>query len=165
MVSPDCSIADHPEVFVIGDLAAMHTDESHFVPGVAQGAIQSGKHVARMIRNDQKGRGRSPFKYFDKGNIATIGRAAAVAEIFGVHLSGLVAWLVWVFLHIIYLIGFRNRLVVMVQWTWAYIASKRGIRLITGQHPFELKQARIAAEALDQPRRSLWSSRIGRRTE
>jgi NADH dehydrogenase len=153
VVEPDCSIRGHSEVFVIGDLAVMRQDGERLVPGVAQGAIQSGKHVAEMIRRDVRGRARKPFRYLDKGNIATIGRAAAVAEIFGLHISGFIAWLVWVFLHILYLIGFRNRILVMVQWTWAYIAYQRGIRLITGHHPFELSRAREAAASVAAPSR------------
>jgi NADH dehydrogenase len=162
IVQEDCSIEGHPEVFVIGDLAVMRLDEKRLVPGVAQGAIQSGKHVADMIRRDQRGRPREAFKYFDKGNIATIGRAAAVAEIFRVHISGFLAWFVWVFLHILYLIGFRNRILVMVQWAWAYLSYQRGIRLITGHHPFELSRAREAAAALAEPERHTLFRRGGR---
>jgi NADH dehydrogenase len=162
IVQDDCSIEGHPEVFVIGDLAVMRLDEKRLVPGVAQGAIQSGKHVADMIRRDQRGRPREAFKYFDKGNIATIGRAAAVAEIFRVHISGFLAWFVWVFLHILYLIGFRNRILVMVQWAWAYLSYQRGIRLITGHHPFELSRAREAAAALAEPERHTLFRRGGR---
>ena len=164
IVEPDCSLPGHPEVFVIGDLAVMQLDENRLVPGVAQGAIQSGKHVAAMIRRDRQQQPREPFRYFDKGNIATIGRAAAVAEIFTLHVSGFIAWLVWVVLHILYLIGFRNRILVMVQWAWAYLAYKRGIRLITGHHPFELSKARAAAEALVEPQRHTLFRRGGYRT-
>jgi NADH dehydrogenase len=144
-VEPDCSIAGHPEVFVIGDLALHTHDEGRQVPGVAQGAMQMGEHVARMIGNDLAGRPRTPFHYRDKGNLATIGRAAAVADIGGLHLSGFIAWLVWVFIHIAYLIGFRNRVLVMVQWAWAYLTYQRGIRLITGDPSFELSRARTGA--------------------
>jgi len=112
------------------------------VPGVAPAAMQMGRHVARTIRRDLEGRAREPFRYFDKGNLATIGRAAAVAEIAGLRLSGLVAWLVWVFVHILYLIGFRNRLLVLIQWAWAYLTYQRGIRLITGQPELNLRRAR-----------------------
>ncbi len=86
-----------------------------------------------MIANDIAGRPRSPFHYVDKGNLATIGRARAVADMGRFHLSGFIAWLLWVFVHILYLIGFRNRIIVMVQWAWAYFTSQRGVRLITGQ--------------------------------
>ncbi|MFS8638522.1 MAG: NAD(P)/FAD-dependent oxidoreductase, partial [Gemmatimonadota bacterium] len=106
-------------------------------------AMQMGRHVARAIRADLEGRPRPPFRYFDKGSLATIGRAAAVAEIAGLKLSGLVAWLVWVFVHILYLIGFRNRLVVMVQWAWAYLMYQRGVRLITGDRTVQLSEPRV----------------------
>jgi NADH dehydrogenase len=144
-VEPDCSIAGHPEVFVIGDLALHTHDGGRQVPGVAQGAMQMGEHVARMIENDLADRPRTPFRYRDKGNLATIGRAAAVADIGGLHLSGFIAWLVWVFIHIAYLIGFRNRVLVMVQWAWAYLTYQRGIRLITGEASFELSRARTGS--------------------
>jgi NADH dehydrogenase len=141
-VEADCSVPNHPEVFVIGDLAA-HVDEQHRqTPGVAQGAMQMGVHAAAMIVNDLQGKARVPFRYRDKGNLATIGRAAAVAEIYGMHLSGFIAWIVWVFIHIAYLIGFRNRIIVMLQWAWAYLTYQRGIRLITGNPDMPLLQAR-----------------------
>jgi NADH dehydrogenase len=141
-VQPDCSLPGHPEVFVIGDQALLVEADGRQVPGVAQGAMQMGRHVANLIRGEQRGESRRPFHYRDKGNLATIGRAAAVADIYGLHLSGLPAWLVWVFIHIAYLIGFRNRLIVMLQWAWAYLTYQRGIRLITGQPQVNLQQAR-----------------------
>jgi NADH:quinone reductase (non-electrogenic) len=130
VVEADCSVPGHRNVFVIGDLAHARMG-SGVVPGVAQGAMQMGKHVAKCIRADIAGRERQPFKYFDKGSLATIGRARAVADAFGVHLSGLLAWLTWAFIHILYLIGFENRLLVMVQWASAYFTRRRGVRLIT----------------------------------
>lgn len=145
LVEPDCSVAGHPEILVVGDLASIASDGKP-VPGIAQGAMQMGRHAARTIGNDLAGRPRTPFHYLDKGLIATIGRAAAVAEVFGVKLSGFVAWFVWVFIHILYLIGFRNRILVMVQWAWAYFTYSRGIRLITGDPTFELRRARAAGE-------------------
>jgi NADH dehydrogenase len=145
MVEPDCSIPGHPEVFVIGDLAH-HEHQGTQVPGVAQGAIQSGRHAARMILRDLAGERREPFRYRDKGNLATIGRAAAVAEIFGFKVWGFFAWLVWVFLHIAYLIGFRNRVLVMIQWAWAWLTYTRGIRLITGEPALNLRRSRRAGE-------------------
>lgn len=142
-VNPDCSVPGHPEIFVIGDLA--HLEESgKMLPGVCQTAMQMGKHTARMIRNDLKGKPRGSFHYRDKGNLATIGRAAAVADIAGMCFAGLPAWLIWVFVHIMYLIGFKNRIVVMIQWAWAYIGYRRGIRLITGEPEMHLKQPRTA---------------------
>ncbi len=141
LVEPDLSVPKHPEVFVIGDLAHMKQDGRQ-VPGVAQGAMQGGRHSARQIARDIAGRPREPFRYKDRGNLATIGRAAAVADLGRVKLSGFPAWFVWVFIHILYLIGFRNRLVVMIQWAWAYLMYQRGIRLITGNARVRLERAR-----------------------
>jgi NADH dehydrogenase len=143
-VEPDCSIAGHPEVFVIGDLAQQLQADGSQVPGVAQGAMQMGRHVANLIRGDLRGEARRPFRYRDKGSLATIGRAAAVAAIGRLQLSGLTAWLVWVFVHIAYLIGFRNRVLVMLQWAWAYLTYQRGIRLITGRPRVGLEKARTS---------------------
>ena len=141
MVGEDCSLPEHPEVFVIGDLA--HLDENgQPLPGVCQTAMQMGKHAAKMIGKDIDEKPRHGFHYFDKGNLATIGRAAAVADIKGLKLSGLPAWLIWVFVHIMYLIGFKNRILVMIQWAWAYIGYRRGIRLITGEPEMHLLQPR-----------------------
>lgn len=130
-VGNDCSLLQHPEVFVIGDLALFKDEHGKPLPGVAQVAIQQGRAVAANIGREIEGQMRQPFHYKDLGNLATIGRAAAVADIFGVHLAGWIAWMVWLFIHILWLIGFRNRLLVMVNWTWAYFASQRGPRLIT----------------------------------
>ena len=142
VVQPDCSIAGHPEVFVIGDLAHMRRPDGSIVPGVAQGAIQMGKHAGRQIVRDLARRPRVPFRYIDKGDLATIGRAAAVARIGGMKLSGFVAWIIWVGVHIAYLIGFRNRVLVLMQWAWAYLTYHRGIRLITGDARLEIHRAR-----------------------
>src|SRR5204862_215111 len=129
LVEPDLSVPGRPEVFVIGDLAAFRTDDGKFLPGVAPVAIQEGKHAARNLGLTLAGKPRAPFHYFDKGNLATIGRAAAVAELGKLHISGVAAWLMWLFVHILYLIGFRNRLLVMLEWGWAYFAHQQGIRL------------------------------------
>jgi len=126
LVQPDLTIDGHPEVFVIGDLAGVAG-----VPGVAPAAIQEGIHAARNIERAIDGQPLRPFRYLDKGSLATIGRAAAVADVRGVHISGFLAWLAWLFIHILYLIGFRNRLLVMLQWAWAYVTFQRGARLIT----------------------------------
>ena len=144
LVQPDCSIPRHSEVFVVGDLASMKQPDGTPVPGVAQGAIQSGKHAARQIIRDLAKRPREPFRYRDKGDLATIGRAAAVARLGRVKLSGLIAWLIWVVVHILYLIGFRNRVLVMMQWAWAYLSYQRGIRLITGDVHVDVERARDA---------------------
>jgi NADH dehydrogenase len=140
-VEPDCSIPGHPEVFVVGDLAHFERN-GVMTPGVAQGAMQMGVHAAKCIAADLAGKPRKEFHYFDKGNLATIGRAAAVADIGPLKMSGLFAWLIWVFVHILYLIGFRNRLLVMLQWAWAYISYQRGVRLITGDVEVHLSKAR-----------------------
>jgi len=123
-----------PEVFVLGDLAHFEQD-GHQVPGVAQPAMQMGDHVGKMIAADLAGQRRAAFRYFDKGDMATIGRRAAVAKVewpFKGHLSGLPAWITWIVVHIFFLIGFRNRITVMSQWIWTYLTFTRGARLITG---------------------------------
>jgi NADH:ubiquinone reductase (H+-translocating) len=147
LVEPDLSVPGRPDIFVIGDLASVRKPNGEPVPGVAPAAIQMGKHTARNLLRRLDGRPTEPFRYFDKGSLATIGRAAAVAEIGKLKLSGLIAWLVWVFVHIMYLIGFRNRMLVLIQWAWAYLTYQRGIRLITGDPRLELREARRATEA------------------
>jgi NADH dehydrogenase len=131
IVEPDLSIPGHPEVFVVGDLAAVEQD-GKLVPGVAQGAMQGGHYAARRIIDGLKGRATKPFRYFDKGMLATIGRASAVGVIGPLHLSGLPAWLTWLLVHILFLIGFRNRFSVLGEWGWIYFTYERGARLITG---------------------------------
>jgi NADH dehydrogenase len=131
-VLPDLSIPGHPEVFVIGDLATLKDDTGRPLPGVAPVAIQEGDFVAKTIARDLDGRPRESFRYWDKGSLATIGRAAAVAQFGKIHISGLVAWLAWLFVHIFFLIGFRNRILVFIQWAWSYVTYERGARLITG---------------------------------
>jgi NADH dehydrogenase len=135
-VSPDLSLPEHPEVFVIGDLAAAKDEKGHLLPGVAPVAIQQGRYVAKVIREEvtaHRGvKARPAFHYWDKGSLATIGRAAAVAQFGRIHISGFVAWLSWLFVHIFFLIGFRNRLLVFIQWAWSYVTYERGARLITG---------------------------------
>ena len=135
LVQPDLSIPGHPKVFVIGDLAALADENGKMLPGVAAVAIQQGDWVADTIARDLENQSRRNFRYHDKGSLATIGRAAAVAQ-FGksgkFHLSGYFAWLAWLFIHVLFLIGFRNRLIVMIQWAWSYLTYERGARLITG---------------------------------
>lgn len=126
-VGPDLSVPSHPEVFVAGDLALVDG-----VPGVAPAAMQMGRHVGRVIDRDVRGRSRKRFKYSDKGSLATIGRARAVADIRGVRFSGFLAWLAWLAIHIFYLIGFRNRFFVLAGWAWHYLTFRRGARIITG---------------------------------
>lgn len=152
LVRPDLTLPGHPEVFVIGDLAALKDENGKMLPGVAPVAIQQGNYVARIIRSEIKSSStvepgsppfsrsspegssasRPPFHYWDKGSLATIGRAAAVAEFGKIHISGFIAWLAWLFVHIFFLIGFRNRLLVFIQWAWSYVTYERGARLITG---------------------------------
>ncbi len=148
-VQPDLSVNGDPNVFVVGDLASVRKEDGSPVPGVAPAAIQMGKHVARTIGRDLAGRPRNPFQYVDKGDLATIGRAAAVAHLGPLKLSGFVAWILWVVVHILYLIGFRNRVLVMLQWAWAYLTYQRGIRLITGESHVTLRQARRSDGASD----------------
>jgi NADH dehydrogenase len=131
VVQPDLTIPGHPEVFVIGDLAAFKTGDGQ-LPGVAQVAIQMGRHAARNIRRATEGRPYETFVYRDLGNMATIGRASAVADFGWLRLKGWFGWLAWLFVHVLNLIGFRNRLIVLVQWAWAYFSYQRAIRLITG---------------------------------
>ncbi len=132
-VQPDLSIAGHPEVFVLGDLASIRQENGKPVPGVAPAAIQMGKFAAASILGDLRGELRKPFRYRDKGSLATIGRSAAVADIKGLRLSGIPAWLAWLFVHLLFLIGFRNRIQVLAEWVWEYVTFQRGARLITGQ--------------------------------
>jgi NADH dehydrogenase len=132
LVRPDLSIPDYKDVFVIGDLAALHDENGKMLPGVAPVAIQQGDWVAKNIARDLEHQPRRDFHYFDKGSLATIGRAAAVAQFGKLELSGYFAWLAWLFIHILFLIGFRNRLLVMIQWAWSYLTYERGARLITG---------------------------------
>ena len=140
-VQRDLSLPGHPEVFVIGDLAAAKDAEGKPLPGVAPVAIQQGKFVAKLIRHEIEVRAhsipgtqpsRSSFHYWDKGSLATIGRAAAVAQFGKIHISGFIAWLSWLFVHIFFLIGFRNRLLVFIDWAWSYVTYERSARLITG---------------------------------
>jgi NADH dehydrogenase len=138
-VQPDLTLAGHPEVFVIGDLAAAKDEKGKLLPGVAPNAIQQGKYVAKVIREETESpvgksskSARKPFHYWDKGSLATIGRSAGIAQFGKIHISGFIAWLSWLFVHIFFLIGFRNRILVFIQWAWSYVTYERGARLITG---------------------------------
>ncbi len=131
IVGPDLTVPGHPEIFVVGDLISFKGPDGRPLPGVAQVAIQSGRHAAHNIRRALDGKSYEPFVYRDLGNLATIGRASAIADFGWLRLKGYVAWLVWLFVHIVNLIGFRNRLVVLVQWAWAYFTYQRAIRLIS----------------------------------
>ena len=131
LVGPDLSIPGHPEVFVVGDAAAFVHQTGEPLPGVAQVAMQGARQAARNILSLQAGRPSAPFVYRDLGNMAIIGRGSAIADLGRLHVSGLIAWLMWLFLHIFKLIGFRNRISVMLQWALAYVTFQRSVRLIT----------------------------------
>jgi NADH dehydrogenase len=131
-VQPDLSVSGHPEVFVAGDLAAFTRPDGSSLPGMAPVAIQMGRHAADNILRLAAGDRSRPFMFRDRGVMATIGRNAAVAQLGPLKLSGALAWLVWLFVHIMYLIGFRNRLRVLIEWAWAYVTRNRAVRLITG---------------------------------
>lgn len=134
-VEPDLTVPGHPEIFAIGDMALVLGKDAKPVPGVSPAAMQMGKHVAKIIEDEiDLGPGKSPrppFKYWDKGTMATIGRSAAVAEVGKFKFSGLPAWLTWLFVHLVFLVGFRNRLIVFIQWIYSYFTYQRGARLIT----------------------------------
>lgn len=131
IVEDDCSIPGYPNIFVIGDAALMKDEKGETLPGVAPVAMQQGKFVGKLIVNDNGKSNRKKFIYVDKGSMATIGKAKAVAMIKGLKLSGLIAWLAWSFVHIFFLIGFRNRFRVFAEWIWYYITNRQGTRLIT----------------------------------
>lgn len=159
LVNPDLSLPGHPEIFVIGDLAALKDQNGKWLPGLAPVAMQEGLFVAATIAGDLRGDARKGFHYRDKGTLATIGRAAAVAQVGKLHISGYFAWLAWLFVHIFFLIGFRNRIIVLLQWAWSYVTFERGARLITGDThlpgwqdsadtPQEIGEAAMSAEEL-----------------
>ena len=132
-VKRDLTIPNYPEIFILGDLAHAAGEEGKPLPGVAQVAIQGGAYAARAIRARLEGRKElPPFHYLNKGEMAVIGRAAAVADIFGFHVSGLPAWLIWLFVHLMYIVEFQNRVLVFIQWGFEYLTFNRGARLITG---------------------------------
>ena len=133
VVNPDLTIPGHPEVFVIGDLAACRDAAGKPLPGLAPVAIQQGEYAARAVVAETKGEAREPFRYRDRGTMATIGRNAAVVDLGRLRISGYPAWLMWCFIHILWLIGFRNRFLVMIEWAWAYLRFERSARLITGR--------------------------------
>ncbi len=129
-VEEDLSIAGHPEVFVLGDLALVLDRDGKPLPGVAPVALQQGRHVGRLIEGELKGKARAPFRYLDKGQMATIGRSRAIVDAPGLRLRGWLAWAAWLLIHIYYLSGFRNRLLVLIQWAFSYVTFGRGARLI-----------------------------------
>lgn len=147
-VNPDLSLPGRPEVFVIGDMALVLQEDGRPVPGVSPAAMQMARHVARLIEDELEAPGhalRAPFRYWDKGTMATIGRSAAVFWAGPFRLSGFMAWVAWLFVHLIFLIGFRNKLAVLLQWAYSYFSYRRGARIITS-----LPVAAPAAEPLPQ---------------
>ncbi|HEV8268472.1 MAG TPA: FAD-dependent oxidoreductase, partial [Thermoanaerobaculia bacterium] len=142
-VLPDLTVAGHPEIFVIGDVGALRDSSGKPLPGVAQVAMQEGRYVGKVIGARLEGRkAPAPFRYFDPGSMATIGRAAAIADIRGLRLTGYPAWLFWLFLHLMFLVKFGNRLLVFIQWAWSYLTWNRSARLITGEERGDVSRAR-----------------------
>lgn len=133
VVAPDLSVPNHPNIFVVGDLASFSHQNGKPLPGVAPVAMQEGSYVAKLIQNTIEGKKSVPFRYLDRGSLAVIGRNAAVVDLGFIKFSGILAWLTWVFVHIYFLIEFDNKLVVMLQWGWSYWTRNRGARLITGE--------------------------------
>lgn len=132
-VAGDCSLPGHPEILAIGDIAHVDDEAGDALPGVAPVAMQQGTYAGRLVRNRLRARSTAPFRYRNRGSLAVIGRAAAVADLGPVRFSGYLAWLLWLFIHIMYLVGFDNRLLVFVEWAWAYVTRGRSARLITGR--------------------------------
>ena len=130
-VNGDLSVPGHDNVFVVGDMASLELAPGKMVPGVAPAAMQEGRHAAKVILASIRGKERTAFRYVDKGQLATIGKYRAVMESGRLKMTGRLAWLAWLFVHVFYLIGFKNRIAVMAQWAWSYLFSKRGARLIT----------------------------------
>jgi NADH dehydrogenase len=147
-VGPDLTIPEFPEIYVVGDLALSIDKHGKALQGVAQVAMQGGayaaKAIVRKVRNQSKP---APFNYFDKGNIAVIGRAAAVADVFGMHMWGLPAWLVWAFIHLMYIVEFQSRIVVFIKWAIQDMTFSRGARLITGVAPTDFNFNQMMAGA------------------
>jgi NADH dehydrogenase len=144
VVNPDCTVPGYPEIFVIGDLANFRDKDGKTLPGVAPTAMQEGSYVAKVIKNRLAGKTTPPFRYINKGNLAVIGRGSAVAEVARFKFSGPIAWLLWLFIHLMYLVNFQNRVIVFIRWGFSYMTFNRGARLITGQ-----------PEATDQERQIL----------
>jgi NADH:ubiquinone reductase (H+-translocating) len=137
-VERDLTVPGHPEIFAIGDLANFSHQTGKPLPGVAQPAIQEGSYAARAIIHRIRGENYPPFHYFDKGSLAVVGRGAAVADLNWLRISGFPAWLIWIFVHLLYIVEFQNRLLILLQWAWMYITYDRSARLITGKDPLPL---------------------------
>jgi NADH dehydrogenase len=151
-VKPDLTIPNYPDIYVVGDLASASDEKGKPLPGVAQVAMQGGQYAAKSVLRRIKGQQElPPFRYFDKGTLAVIGRAAAVADVFGVHVSGLLAWLVWAFIHLMYLVTFQSRILVFVQWAIQDLTFNRGARLITGVAPTDFNFNKKISEMREIP--------------
>lgn len=150
-VQPDLSIPDQKNIFVIGDMASLKQENGEPVPGVSPAAMQMGTTTAKNILADIKEKPRKDFRYVDKGTMATIGRSKAIVDIQGLHFTGFIAWMMWLFLHVFFLIGFRNRIIVMLEWFWAYLTRERSARLITGDAD-ELRDAIAFIEGEEKDR-------------
>jgi NADH:ubiquinone reductase (H+-translocating) len=133
-VQPDLSVAGHPEVFVLGDLAHSPDGEGNPLPRLAPVAMQQGRYVARLIRNRSRSTKVQPFRYHDRGTMATVGRSRAVAEMGSIQLNGRLAWFAWLFVHLMYIVTFENRVLILLQWAWDYVTRNRAARLIIDQH-------------------------------
>jgi NADH dehydrogenase len=133
IVGPDLSVPGHPEVFVIGDQARAFAPDGKPLPGIAPVALQQGRYVGDLVRENAAPAAREPFRYRDKGQMATIGRSRAIVELGRLQFAGFFAWLLWIVVHIYYLTGFENRLLVVIQWAWSYLTFRRGARLIVGK--------------------------------
>ena len=153
LIEPDLTLPGLKDVFAIGDMAALLHQDGRPLPGVSPVAIQMGKCVARNIQRSLEGKAHERFHYFDRGTMATIGRSAGIADLGSLHLSGFLAWLAWLLVHIYFLIGFRNRIVVLLNWAWSYFTYQRGARLITGR--------RLAVRSQSAPRESRDSDKPG----
>jgi NADH:ubiquinone reductase (H+-translocating) len=151
LVNPDLSVPEHPEVFAIGDLALVRDRRGQIVPGVSPAAMQMARHVARIIEGELRsgvaGLSRAAFDYWNKGTMATIGRSAAVAQLGKLEFNGWLAWAAWLLVHLIFLVGFRNKAAVLLQWAYSYFTYKRGSRIVTGiEEATTQKPARSAAQ-------------------
>lgn len=142
-VNPDLTVPGHPDIYIVGDMALVLRPDGNPLPGVCQVAMQEGTYAAKTIVKRVRGQQNpKPFHYFDRGDMAVIGRGSAVARIFGFHLSGFIAWLIWLFIHLMYLVEFQSRIVVFIRWGIQYLTFSRGSRLITGS---------VASDILDTP--------------
>jgi len=138
LVEPDLTVPGHPEIYIVGDLANFSHQTGKPLPAVAQTAIQQGAYAAKTVVHRLRGETIKPFHYWDKGNLAVIGRGAAVADLNWLHLEGIPAWLIWVFVHLLYIVEFQNRVLIFLQWSWLYLSYDRSARLITGKNPLPL---------------------------